>query len=213
LFFSTDANTATGIGYQICESFAKAGIARIVIIQRRESVLATAKETLEKAYPDTKVETYAASQSDHPRMSEVLKSVGEIDVLVACATSTSGAEFKPAKDVTADEINDMYTVNVVGLFHLIQQFMALPSTASGGRKTVIHISSVSSQMYQPGGAGYCSSKAAANQLVNHFAYDNPESNVKFFNIHPGAIYSPLIEANGLGGLAVWEDGKLQPAMF
>jgi NAD(P)-dependent dehydrogenase (short-subunit alcohol dehydrogenase family) len=209
LSLSTNAATATGIGYQICESFAKAGIARIVIIQRRESVLAAAKESLEKAYPETKVSTYAASQSDHPRMSEVLKLVGEIDVLVACATSTTGADFKPAKDVSADEINDMYTVNVVGLYHLIQQFLALPSTASGGPKTVIHVSSLSSQMYQPGAVGYCSSKAAANQIVNHFAYDDPQSNVKFFNIHPGAIFSPLIEQNGLAELAVWEDGKLR----
>jgi NAD(P)-dependent dehydrogenase (short-subunit alcohol dehydrogenase family) len=210
---STDPNTATGIGYQVCESFAKAGVARIVIIQRRESVLAAAKEALEKAYPDTKVEIYAASQSDLPRMSEVLKSVGEIDVLVACATSNSGAGFMPAKDVSAEDIHDMYIVNVVGLFHLIQQFLTLPSTAgSSGSKSVIHVSSVASQFYQPGGVGYGSSKAAANQIVTHFAFDNPQGNIKFFNIHPGAIYSPLVKENGLDDLAVWEDGTLQIAI-
>jgi NAD(P)-dependent dehydrogenase (short-subunit alcohol dehydrogenase family) len=204
-----NAATATGIGYQICESFAKAGIARIVIIQRRESVLATAKETLEKAYPETKVETYAASQSDLPRMSEVIKSVGEIDVLVACATYSADVSFKPAKDSSVEDFAEMYTVNVVGLLHLVREFLALPSTASGNPKTVIHISSVASQMYQPGAVGYCSSKAAANQVITHFAFDNPEGNVKFFNIHPGAVHSQMVKDNGLSDLAVWEDGKLQ----
>ncbi|GAB7327384.1 hypothetical protein MBLNU13_g11253t2 [Cladosporium sp. NU13] len=199
---------ATGIGYQICESFAKAGIARIVIIQRRESVLAAAKEALEKAYPDTKVETHAASQSDPQRMTEVLKSVGEIDVLVACATYSGNVSFTPAKDSSAEDFAEMYAVNVVGLFHLVRGFLALPSTAAGGPKSVIHISSVASQMYQPGAVGYCSSKAAANQVITHFAFDNPEGNVKFFNIHPGAVHSQMVVDNGLSDLAVWEDEKL-----
>jgi NAD(P)-dependent dehydrogenase (short-subunit alcohol dehydrogenase family) len=204
-----NAATATGIGYQICESFAKAGIARIVIIQRRESVLATAKETLEKAYPETKVETYVASQSDLPHMSEVIKSVGEIDILVACATYSADVSFKPAKDSSVEDFAEMYTVNVVGLLHLVHEFLALPSTGSGGPKSVIHVSSVASQMYQPGAVGYCSSKAAANQVITHFAFDNPEGNVKFFNIHPGAVHSQMVKDNGLSDLAVWEDGKLQ----
>jgi NAD(P)-dependent dehydrogenase (short-subunit alcohol dehydrogenase family) len=204
---SANATIATGIGYQISESFAKAGIARIIIIQRRESVLAAAKEALEKAYPNTKVETYVASQSDLPRISEVIKSVGEIDVLVACATYNGDVSFKPAKDSSVEDFAEMYTVNVVGLFHLVREFLALPSTASSGPKSVIHVSSVASQMYQPGAVGYGSSKAAANQVITHFAFDNPEGNVKFFNIHPGAIHSQMVKDNGLSDLAIWEDGK------
>lgn len=203
---STNAVAATGIGYQISESFAKAGIARIVIIQRRQSVLDAAKEALEKAYPNTKVETFAASQSDLPRMTEILKSVGDIDVLVPCATSTAAAAPAPAKDFPVDGVAEMYSVNVVGLFHLVREFLALPSTASGGPKSVIHISSAASQLYSPGQAGYCSSKAAANQLITHFAFDDPQSNVKFYNLHPGAIFTPIVKESGLKDLAVWEDG-------
>jgi short-subunit dehydrogenase len=204
----TDATKATGIGYQISSSFAKAGISRIIIIQRRESVLTAAKEALEKAYPNTKVETFAASQSDLPRISEILKSVGEIDVLVACATDTAAGSFKQAKDFSAETVANMYTVNVIGLYHLIREFLALPSTDSGGPKSVIHISSNAPQFYQPGAVGYCSSKAAANQIITHFAFDEPEGNVKFFNLHPGAVLSPFIKASGIEDLAVWEDGKL-----
>lgn len=141
-------------------------------------------------------------------MSEILKSVGEIDILVLGATSTAAGKVRPAKEVPAEVITDVYNVNVIGLFHLIHQYLALPSTSSGGRKTVIHVSSAASQFYQPGSAGYCSSKAAANQIVEHFAFDDPESNVKFFNIHPGAVLTQLVKNSGLEDLAVWEDGKL-----
>jgi NAD(P)-dependent dehydrogenase (short-subunit alcohol dehydrogenase family) len=102
----------------------------------------------------------------------------------------------------------MYTVNVLGLHHLIREFLALPSTASGGPKSVIHVSSNASQFYQPGAVGYCSSKAAANQIITHFGFDEPESNVKFINVHPGAVLSPFIKDSGIEDLAVWEDGKL-----
>jgi len=64
--------TATGIGYSISSSFAAAGISRIIILQRRESVLATAKARLEKTFLNTTIETYAASQSDFPRITSIL---------------------------------------------------------------------------------------------------------------------------------------------
>lgn len=203
----TNSLPATGIGYSISESFAQAGIARIIIIQRRESVLATAKEALEKAYPNTKVETYAASQSDLPRMTEIIQSVGEIDVLVPCAASVDSEGMKPARATKTEAISDMYMCNVIGLFHIVHEFLALPSTSSGGPKSVIHISSHASAAYFPGGSGYCSTKAAANQIITHFGFDEPESNVKFYSLHPGAIWTSLASQNMPKDAVVWEDCK------
>lgn len=208
---ATDNTTATGIGYSISESFAKAGIARIIILQRRESVLAAAKASLEKAYPNTKVETYIASQSDFPRITEVLQSVGEIDVLIPCATSNIGYDgSKPAKDVVTESLAESYAVNVFGLFHIVREFMALPSTASGGRpKSVIHVSSAASQFVVQGASAYCSTKAAANQLITHFGYDDPESNVKFYSYHPGAIQTDLAKEHVPAEMGLtWEDGEM-----
>jgi NAD(P)-dependent dehydrogenase (short-subunit alcohol dehydrogenase family) len=193
--FITDISPATGIGYSISESFAKAGIARIIIIQRREPVLAAAKASLEEDYPNTKVETYAASQSDFPRMTEIIQEVGEIDVLIPCATNTSsfegGTAIHPIRTIKTENIAADYTVNVIGLFHMVKEFLALPSTASGGPKSVIHVSSAASQLYIPGMSSYCSTKSAANQVITHFAFDEPEGNVKFYSFHPGTIESPL----------------------
>ncbi|KAK3656731.1 hypothetical protein LTR56_002712 [Elasticomyces elasticus] len=181
--------------------------ARIIILQRRESVLAAAKEALEEAYPNTKVETYSASQSDFQRMTEIIQSVGEIDVLIPCATY-AGDMKPPTKDKNTEELAEVYMVNVVGLFHMVREFLALPATASGGPKSVIHVSSNASQMYFPGGSGYCSSKAAANQIITHFGFDDPNGNVKFYSLHPGAVWTALAEENVPQDAVVWEDIKL-----
>lgn len=138
-------------------------------------------------------------------MTEIIKAAGEIDVLVPCATAF--VPMLPTKDMKTEDLVESYNVNVIGLFHMVREFMALPSTASGGPKSVIHITSSASQMYMLGASWYCSSKAAGNHLITHFGYDAPEGNLKFFSLHPGAIWTPLASANIPEDLCVWEDGK------
>ena len=205
------ANTlpATGTGYAICQSFARAGISRIVIIQRRQVVLDTAKQDLMRDFPGLKVETHAASQSDFPRMSSIIQSTGEIYILAACATSLQ--PDNPTKDIPTEDFAKSFTVNVVGLHHMVKEFLALPSTkTSGSRKTVVHISSGGSHLQTAHGlSAYCASKAAANQVIAHFADDESEGNVKFYSLHPGAIYSPMAQAARPKDAMLWEDGECQ----
>jgi NAD(P)-dependent dehydrogenase (short-subunit alcohol dehydrogenase family) len=144
-------------------------------------------------------------------MTEIIQSVGEIDVLIPCATNTSsfegGTAVHPTRTIKTENIAADYTVNVIGLFHLIREFLALPSTASGGPKSVIHVSSCAAQLYIPGMAAYCSTKSAANQIITNFGFDEPEGNVKFYSYHPGSIATPLateyVPADGV----TWEDGE------
>lgn len=144
-------------------------------------------------------------------MTEIIQSVGEIDVLVPCATNTSsfegGSILHATRTIKTENIAADYTVNVIGLFHMVKEFLALPSTASGAPKSVIHVSSCAAQMYIPGMSAYCSTKSAANQIITHFAYDEPESNVKFYSYHPGSIASPLAKENVPVDGVTWEDGE------
>jgi NADP-dependent 3-hydroxy acid dehydrogenase YdfG len=110
-------------------------------------------------------------------------------------------------------MKEMYIVNVIGLFHIVREFMAIPSTASGGPKSVIHVSSAASQFVVAGGSAYCSTKAAANQIITHFGYDDPKSNVKFYSYHPGAIQTELAKEHVPDDMGmVWEDGEC-PNLF
>ena len=146
-------------------------------------------------------------------MSEIIKSVGKIDVLVACAASSGGSsEMKLAKDTRTEDMAEIYKTNVVGLHHLIHEFLAQTSTGStaSSPRSVIHVSSNGTQMYHPGGSGYSSSKSAATRLVTHFAVEQPaQSNVKFYSFHPGAIKSALSEENVKDFEIAFEDGMSQ----
>lgn len=196
---------ATGIGYAICESFAAAGVAQIVIIQRREEVLAKAKQALESKYPKTKITTYAASANDRKRMTEILQEVGHIDVLVPCAAA--GNADVPAYEVTADDLENVFVTNVVAPFHLITEFLKLPCT---GRRSVIYVSSAASQLAAGNQVAYGPSKAAANQIILHLALACAGKDVFFHTFHPGVIPTELSQ-NAVGKDAFdWEDRKQNP---
>lgn len=131
---------AVGIGFAIAESFAKAGVERLVLIQRRPDALETAKQTIESKYSNTKTTIYVASVTDFGRISEIVKQVGKIDVLVANAAMSH--PFVPSKDVTVDDFKATFDTNVVGAFHIIKEFLAL---ASAGPRQVILTSSAAGQ--------------------------------------------------------------------
>jgi len=193
---------ATGIGYAISEAFCKAGIARVIIIQRRESVLAEAKKALQASYPEVEIVTYAASATDHARMADIIKSAGRVDVLVPCATAES---MGPAASMAIEDVANMFMTNVVAPHNMISSFLALPNEG-GARRSVIYVTSASSQMCLPMQSSYGPSKAAANQVMQHFAQENP--NTGFYSMHPGAVYTPLVKYHVSEDAMVFEDVQI-----
>jgi 3-hydroxy acid dehydrogenase/malonic semialdehyde reductase len=187
----------------IAESFAKAGVEQLVLIQRRQELLDNAKKTLEADYPNTKVTTYAASVTDFDRITSILKEVGKIDILVSnVATSHM---FAPSSEISTADFKMTIDTNLTSTYHIIKEFMALKSS---GPRAVITTSSAAGQLVQPGTIGYGPSKAASNQMIQYFAMENMGTDVTFQTYHPGAIYTEGAARITPEGALVWEDSKL-----
>jgi 3-hydroxy acid dehydrogenase/malonic semialdehyde reductase len=187
----------------IAESFAKAGVEQLVLIQRRQELLDNAKKTLEADYPNTKVTTYAASVTDFDRITSILKEVGKIDILVSnVATSHI---FAPSSEISTADFKMTIDTNLTSTYHIIKEFMALKSS---GPRAVITTSSAAGQLVQPGTIGYGPSKAASNQMIQYFAMENMGTDVTFQTYHPGAIYTEGAARITPEGALVWEDSKL-----
>jgi len=172
-----------------------------VLVQRRQEVLSKAKETLEARYPGTSVTTYAASVTDFEHISTILKEVGKIDILVPNVATSH--PFVPSKEVSTADFKTTFDTNVVGPFHIVKEFLTLEAA---GPRVVVNVSSASGQIVQPGNVGYGPSKAAVNQVIQHFAQENIDSDVTIQTFHPGVIYT-----EGVSGLVPkdafeWDDG-------
>src|SRR4051812_21603829 len=59
-----------GIGYAVAKAFGKAGAATVIVLGRREDVIAHAAETLQADYPATRYIGRRLDVSDRPAMEE-----------------------------------------------------------------------------------------------------------------------------------------------
>jgi NAD(P)-dependent dehydrogenase (short-subunit alcohol dehydrogenase family) len=175
---------AGGIGFSIAESFAKASVEHLILIQRRQEVLDKAKKELASRYQSTEVSTYTASITDFERISSILKEIGHIDILVPNVATSH--PFIPSGEVSTVDFQMTFRTNVVATFHVIKEFLALKSS---GPRVVINVSSATGQMVQPRNIGYGPSKAAINQIIQHFAVEYANEDVTFQTYHPGVIYT------------------------
>lgn len=201
---------ASGVGFSISRAFAEAGVARIAMISRSAGPQQKAKADLEGAYPTTHILTYQASVTDSDRMAEILQELGTVDVLVLSAASVH--RRAKATEISTREIRDAFDTNVTAAFDLTKMYLALPAPA-GGHKTVINISSAVVQVSGTLRIGYGSSKAAAAQLMQHFASELDERDcTRVFSFHPGAFYTPAVAQHLRQEGMKWDDLDL-PAYF
>lgn len=200
---------ASGIGYSISEAFAESDVERIAIIGRSAGPLEKAKVELETAYPSTKVLIFQSSITDMYRMTDILNSLGTVDVLVLCAAVAH--RRATASDITLQEMQDALDTNVTSAFNLTKAYLKMPAPAAG-RKTIINISSSAAHNRVPFRVAYGPSKAATAQVMQQFAEERAAEDVKIFSFHPGSIYTPGVAANVPKNKLVWEDVKL-PAHF
>lgn len=201
---------ASGVGYHISRAFAEAGVARIAIISRSADDQEKTKSELEAAFPSTKILPYLASITDTKRTNEILQELGSIDVLILNAAVAH--RRGEGVDISVEEVQDAFNTNTVAPFAITKAYLSM---ANPEKKTVLNVSSAAVQV-SGFRIGYGPSKAAAVQVMQHFAAEQKDDNVKIISFHPGAIWTPGTEKT-LGKIFTkdashWEDINL-PAHF
>lgn len=201
---------AAGIGYNISDAFAAAGVAKIAIVARSAKPLEEAKAKLETEHPSVKILIYQASITDYSRMNEILKELGTLDILVLNA-AVAHSRIN-AIDVAVEQMEDAFDINAIAAFNLTKAYLALPMPAAG-EKTIINVSTAAAHMLTSMHVGYGTSKAAGVQIMQQFAWQyKDDRSVNVFSFHPGAFYTPGVAAN-FGKMDVkWDEPDL-PAHF
>jgi NAD(P)-dependent dehydrogenase (short-subunit alcohol dehydrogenase family) len=120
---------------------------------------------------------------------------GRLDVLV---NNAGTATREPFEQCTIEHWRSLFAVNCEGAFLGIQACLPLLRAAAGDRlggSSIINISSVAGIVGLPGQAAYNSSKAAVAHLSRSLAIEFAHGgyNVRVNSIHPGMIWTPLME--------------------
>ncbi len=178
----------SGYGAEIVRTFVRQG-AKVAIIDLN---LAGAQKIAAEAGGGTlAMQGDVTSKADTERaIAETLKAFGKLDIVVNNAGWTH--RNKPLLDVTEDEFDKVYAVNVKAIFHMTNAVVPLMRDAGGGN--IINIGSTAGIRPRPGLTWYNSTKAAVNLLSKSMAVELAPWHIRVNAIAPVIGETALLEA-------------------
>jgi len=181
----------TGIGAAIAFSFAKAGISKLALLGRRETMLQETKSRILSFRGPSNIDIITlgtditSSSSVDATFASIAAQFGHPEILV----SNAGYFETPTTiaDQSIDEWWKYFETNVKGSFNVVTAFLkhAVPNA------TVLNVSTpmAHAQARYPGFSGYTASKAASLRFFDYVQVEWPQ--IRVVNINPGAIATAM----------------------
>ena len=203
------SGSSSGIGAATVWRFAREGWDVVVNYSRQQGPAeAVALECRALGVRALVVRANVADDADCKRMAaEVDAHFGRADVLVNNAGTTKFVALKNLDDLSAEDFQSIYAVNVIGAYQLSRAFAPLLQAPPGG--AIVNISSVASIMGRGSSLAYMASKGALNALTVGLARALAPA-IRVNAIAPGFVESAWLMA-GLGEAryetlaALWRD--------
>ena len=120
----------------------------------------------------------------------VVAKYGKLTVLVNNA-GISGVN-KPTHEVTSEEWDHLMSVNVKGVFFCTKH--AIPHMIKAGKGSIINLSSIYGLVGAPDVPPYHASKGAVRMMSKTDALIYASKGIRVNSVHPGFIWTPMVEA-------------------
>jgi len=123
---------------------------------------------------------------------DVAREFGKIDVLVNNA-GIAGVN-KPTHEIAEEQWDKVINVNVKGVFFCTKH--AIPYMQNTGGGSIINLSSIYGLVSAPDIPPYHASKGAVRLMTKTDALLYAKDNIRVNSVHPGYIWTPLVEDLG-----------------
>ena len=179
---------ASGFGAEIARQFAREGAKVTILDLNGEGAARIAAEIGGSAIAVTgdvtsraDVEAAVAAARAHG---------GALDIVINNAGWTH--RNKPLLDVTEDEFDKVYAINVKSIYHMIQTVVPVMTEQGGG--VVVNIGSTAGIRPRPGLTWYNSSKGAVNLLTRSLAVELAPQKIRVNCVAPVMGATALLES-------------------
>ena len=172
-----------GIGRAIAHKLAQPE--RTLILHGRDlKALETTSQQVQQQ--GAEVKTIRADLSNPEEVMNMAAQIGKEPV--DCMINNAGmAVVKPVADISLEEWQQTFAVNVTAPFLLIQQL--LPAIPTGG--AVVNILSIAAQNGYPNWSSYCMSKFALEGFTQSIREELRPRGIRVINIYPAATASDI----------------------
>jgi 3-hydroxy acid dehydrogenase/malonic semialdehyde reductase len=93
-----------------------------------------------------------------------------------------------APDILEEDIEVMFSTNVMGLINMTQAILPIfKKRDEGGRGDIINIGSIAGREPYPGGSIYCASKAAVRSFTDSLRRELIATRIRVIEIDPGQV--------------------------
>ncbi|HEY8383265.1 MAG TPA: glucose 1-dehydrogenase [Microvirga sp.] len=175
-----------GFGQGIAETFAREGARVAVVDINREAADAVAKALGSDAIA---LDADVAKATDvHRAVEETVKAFGGLDILVNNAGTTH--RNKPMLDVTEEEFDRVFAVNVKSLYLFAQA--AVPAMRAKGRGCIVNVGSTAGLRPRPGLTWYNGTKGAVHAITKSMAIELAPDRIRVCALAPVAGETPLL---------------------
>lgn len=181
---------ASGIGLATAKQFAS-NHSRVVLIDRNEQKLATAKKDVLSAGASDVLTLVCDVSSEEEVISTMKKTVQTFDGVDVIVNNAGLMIFKPLEDHTADDFRKVLNVDLLGAFFFIRE--AFKTMRKGG--AIINVSSIHAVETTPLVCSYAAAKAALLSLTRSAAIEGKEKGIRVNAVLPGAVDTPMLWEN------------------
>ncbi|PFH46256.1 hypothetical protein AMATHDRAFT_77751 [Amanita thiersii Skay4041] len=181
-----------GIGYAFSRAVASAG-ANVAVIYRSSKDAPQVAEKIGKEF-GVKAKAYQCDVSDTELVVKVMKEIdGELGPITGLIANAGVSVPKPALELTKNDFNVVYEVNVFGVFNTARAVTKL-WLERGYKGSIVITASMSSQIINQSGQNkplaqvfYNSSKAAVSNLVKGLAAEWAPHGIRVNALSPGYV--------------------------
>jgi len=180
----------SGIGRATAVAFAREG-AKVVVSGRRKAEGAETVTLVEKAGGEgVFVQADVSDEEQVKRLVETTVShFGRLDI----AFNNAGTEGhpKPLTDATTTEFDQVFNINVKGVF--LSMKYEIPALLKSGGGSIINTSSIAGTIGMAGAGIYIASKHAVNGLTKTAALEVAKQGIRVNMVSPAAIQTDMLD--------------------
>jgi len=185
----------SGIGLATAKVFRAEG-AKVVISGRNQKTLDEAVKAIGGDVLGVRADVSKSGDIDK-LFTAVAQKWGEIDVLFANAGI---GKFVPVSDATEGHFDEIFDINVRGLFFTVQK--ALPHLNDGS--AIVLNASVVDELGMPGTSVYSASKAAVRSFARTLTAELAGRGIRINVVSPGPVPTTFLERTGVSQEAIDE---------
>lgn len=173
-----------GIGKSTALLMSEKG-AKLAVSARNKKLLKELEQQI-----STEIITFAGDMSNEQDINAFIEKTishyGKLDILI---NNAGMGIFKPVIDLTTDEWDEMFNLNMRGLFLITRA--AIPYLRQAGESVIVNVASLAGKNAIANGAGYAATKHAVLGFGRSLMLEERKNGIRVLNICPGSVNTPF----------------------